>query len=388
MEKLEFALFKLERVTDEYYKYASSNQQSQAEILLIENKTRGEIAIKECKQYLDREEILSQIEITNLSIDEFFDGSSYSSSPKISPRKESVSEILDIKGSTKSETTFIIRRELIKKELLDTTEKRTEKDNTVQVLEKLNKNKGKLKLPQQNQKILDTKKYPIEPDIIVRPSTFYFVPQNRGKHFNENRHKTTLSSTPLKSKNEKYKQRNSTPFHNPVNTSFTSNPKNALIPGKEPIDAFIDNLTEGKESIIQDVKKVLPTSLLLQREFETRDLPTINLMRFDDDSKQWPNFIQNFKHCVHNKTSFSDSVCLNRLSSVLDGETNRTASEIEQDGLFYASTLKLLKREFGNQLMVSYMQLKEVLERPPIQHDNQNSLRNYHSKTENDSYLA
>ena len=36
-EKLEFALFKLERVTNEYCKYASRNQQSQAKTLLLEN---------------------------------------------------------------------------------------------------------------------------------------------------------------------------------------------------------------------------------------------------------------------------------------------------------------------------------------------------------------
>ena len=57
-----------------------------------------------------------------------------------------MAEVLDIKGSTKSVTTFIKRRELIEKELLDTTEKTTEKENTAQVLEKLNKNKGSLKL--------------------------------------------------------------------------------------------------------------------------------------------------------------------------------------------------------------------------------------------------
>ena len=150
-----------------------------------------------------------------MSIDELSDGSSYSSIPERFPRKESLGEILDIKGSTKSVTTFIKRKELAEKELLDTTEETTEREKTAQVLQKLNKSKGSLK---QNQKILDAKKYPIEPDIIVRPSTSYFVPQNSRRHFNEHRHKTTLSSTPLKSKNEKYKQRNSTPFHNPVNT--------------------------------------------------------------------------------------------------------------------------------------------------------------------------
>ena len=61
-----------------------------------------------------------------MSIDEFFDASSYSSSPERSSEKESVTEILDIKGSTKSDTTFIKRRELVKKELLDTIAKKAE----------------------------------------------------------------------------------------------------------------------------------------------------------------------------------------------------------------------------------------------------------------------
>ena len=42
-----------------------------------------------------------------------------------------MAEILDIKGSTKSGNIFIKRRELVEKELLDTTEKTTEKENTV-----------------------------------------------------------------------------------------------------------------------------------------------------------------------------------------------------------------------------------------------------------------
>ena len=248
-----------------------------------------------------------------------------------------MAEILDIKGSTKFETTFLKRRELVEKALLD----------TAQVLEKRNKSKGNLKLSQQNRKILDAKKCPIEPDAIVRPSTSYFVPQSPGRHFKENRHKTTLSLTPLKLENEKYKQKHSTSFHNPVNISPTNNPKNTLFPGKESIDALIDSFIEGEESIIQDVTKVLPTSLLMQREFETGHLPVVNFMRFNGDSKQCPNFIQNFKNRVYKKISFRKD-----------------------------SALELLKREFGNPLMVSHLKLKEVLELPPIQHDNQNSLKN------------
>ena len=47
--------------------------------------------------------------------------------------------------------------ELVEKELLDSTEKVTEKENAAQVLETLSKNKGSLKFSQQNQEILEAK---------------------------------------------------------------------------------------------------------------------------------------------------------------------------------------------------------------------------------------
>ena len=58
------------------------------------------------------------------------DGSSSSSSPERFSKKESIAEILDIKGSTKSVTTFLKRKELVEKQLLGTTEKTTERENT------------------------------------------------------------------------------------------------------------------------------------------------------------------------------------------------------------------------------------------------------------------
>ena len=92
------------------------------------------------------------------------------------------------------------------------------------------------------------------------------------------------------------------------------------------------------------------------------------------------SFIQNVKHFVHNQISFSDSFRIDRLLTVLDGEAKRAASAIRQDSLFHSSALKLLKQEFGHPLMVLYLKLKYVLELPLIQHDHQNSLRNYHRK--------
>ena len=104
------------------------------------------------------------------------------------------------------------------------------------------------------------------------------------------------------------------------------------------------------------------------------------MIHFDGDFKQWSSLIQNVKHFVHNQISFSDSFRIDRLLTVLDGEAKRAASAIRQDSLFHSSALKLLKQEFGHPLMVLYLKLKYVLELPLIQHDHQNSLRNYHRK--------
>ena len=79
-------------------------------------------------------------------------------------------------------------------------------------------------------------------------------------------------------------------------------------------------------NIWESFTKVLPTSLLLQREFEARDLPAMSLMRFDGDSKRGPNYVQNFKHRVHSKIRSSNSVRIRHLISMLDSETKRAVS--------------------------------------------------------------
>ena len=95
-----------------------------------------------------------------------------------------------------------------------------------------------------------------------------------------------------------------------MNISPNKNPKEKLISSKEPIDAFIGNLIDSKESIIQNVNKVLRTSLLLQREI---------------DRKHWPNFV----HPVHNKISLV--TLLTRIDCLLfiGGQVKRAVSAIE-----------------------------------------------------------
>ena len=67
---------------------------------------------------------------------------------------------------------------------------------------------------------------------------------------------------------------------------------------------------------------------------------------------------------VHNKVSFTNSMKMKHLLSVLKGEAKRSVEGIGANGIFYPTALKLLKREFGNPLVVCHLKMKELLEQP------------------------
>ena len=73
------------------------------------------------------------------------------------------------------------------------------------------------------------------------------------------------------------------------------------------IDSFIDLLKQGKETVFSFNEDNLSMAQLLHWEFETRNLPTVKLVRFNGNPCKWPNFIQNFKSCFHHR-SFNNSI--------------------------------------------------------------------------------
>ena len=88
-------------------------------------------------------------------------------------------------------------------------------------------------------------------------------------------------------------------FHtdkNKTNTSnkheFNSNHKDAL--KKEPIDSFIEKLVEYQKTTLPSDNMHLSAQEVLQREFESRNLPTMELRRFNGNPAHWPQFIENF----------------------------------------------------------------------------------------------
>ena len=57
---------------------------------------------------------------------------------------------------------------------------------------------------------------------------------------------------------------------------------------------------------------------------------------------------------------------MTRLLSVLDGDAKKAAFSIGGNGIFYATALKTLKRDFGNLILVSHKRLSQLFNRKPI----------------------
>ena len=147
------------------------------------------------------------------------------------------------------------------------------------------------------------------------------------------------------------------------------------------IDSFIDTLIERSETVINTtIDQSSSTMALLERDLESFNLPLMKLLRFNGNPSHWPEFIQCFKERVYMKKAFSDSVRMERLLSVLDGEAKRVVSAIGRNGLFYATALKALKREFGNPYAVSFLKLKTVLDQSQTQTDDQKGLKQFYQQ--------
>lgn len=102
----------------------------------------------------------------------------------------------------------------------------------------------------------------------------------------------------------------------------------------------------------------LTTAGALMKELESRYLTPADLLTFDRNPTKWPKRIGNFKSRVHNKFFFTNSMQMGGLISVLKGGNKRAVEEIDRNSNFYPPALKLLQREFGNQLFIRHLKKK------------------------------
>ena len=102
----------------------------------------------------------------------------------------------------------------------------------------------------------------------------------------------------------------------------------------------------------------------------------MELKRFDGNPELWPEFIENFYSRVHRMAPFDNNLKMDRLLSVLNGDTKRSIQSIGSSRTFYATALKALKRDYGNPIIASHLRIKSLFEFPPIKI----ALRNFHQK--------
>ena len=168
---------------------------------------------------------------------------------------------------------------------------------------------------------------------------------------------------------------------NLIQDNFSENnntSRNSNKPHSQPTDSFIDLLIEGEETVLSAVtSENVTVATALQQDLETRHLSPINLIPFDGNPLNWPEFIQNFKERAPLKKTFSDNMRMERLLSVLKGGAKNYIVRIGTNGLFDASALKSLKRDFGDPLVVTHLKLKSVFDKPQIKSLCRTALREF-----------
>ena len=83
--------------------------------------------------------------------------------------------------------------------------------------------------------------------------------------------------------------------------------------------------------------------------------------------------------------SFDNNLKMDHLLSVLDGDAKRSIQSIGSSGIFYATALKALKRDYGNPIIVSHLRVKSI---PTDKNQRQNSFTELSPKTKNNHYMA
>ena len=132
------------------------------------------------------------------------------------------------------------------------------------------------------------------------------------------------------------------------------------------VNKFIDDLIKGVETKLLGSRHLVDVSFAIQQEYESRQLLSIT-------SLKWSELISNFYHRIHVKISFDDSTRMQCLFSVLE----RSVEAIGNNGKFYATTLKSLKRDIGNPVIVPHLKIQSLLDQPQIRPNNKIGRRHH-----------
>ena len=103
---------------------------------------------------------------------------------------------------------------------------------------------------------------------------------------------------------------------------------------RTPVDSFIDNLVEVKETLQPHVTQFFTPQVAIKQELELKNLPPVDLLFFNGNPVHWPEFIDNFYHRIRKKSLFNDSLCMDHLMNSQDNEAKKLLKTVGTNGYF------------------------------------------------------
>ena len=381
-ENAEFSIFKLQENLGDSYLHASGAETTKAQQIFNENNERANRVIIRCERLIRQLDDDKQTKTTIYVFDQLCKsrsskGSKYSGSSSRTSNDSDRSEkqrLLAIHNEDRATRNFELLKMKKKLKEVESNEQLKQANEKRVLLEVTSVSNSELEDVMNELPNIDN-----EPK--VRHSSSYFVPRNIPKSNIDPEQHLKQSPQTLQNVRSTNSYMPRSPPTPPPKPSILKTTKLYNRNTTHSINSFTDTLIEGSETVINTtIDQSSSTMALLERDLESCNLPPIELQRFNGNLSHWREYIQYFKERVHMKRTFSDSLRMERLLSVLDGDAKRVVSALGRNGLLHATALNAFKREFGNPYVVSFLKLKTVLDQSQIQTDIQKGLKQVHQQ--------
>ena len=106
-----------------------------------------------------------------------------------------------------------------------------------------------------------------------------------------------------------------------------------------------------------------------------KDIPSIQLIKYDGNPLTCVEFIERFKLLIHDKPHLSDDVRMAQLKMHLIGRAERVVSGLGSQGTMYATALKSIKEHFGQPSAIARAYITKLVDKQKIQSNDRQSLQ-------------
>ena len=141
------------------------------------------------------------------------------------------------------------------------------------------------------------------------------------------------------------------------------------------VDSWIDDLIEFSETKINSVKNDLSMIDALYRLEASRDIPNVELLKYDGNPLGYTEFVERFKLYIHDKPHLSDDLRMVQLKMHLTGNASRIMSGLGVQGIMYATALKTLKAEFGQPSVIARAHIDKLTKGGKLSNNDRHGLR-------------